>query len=120
MFPLLSLLAARYEPSMDGLLVLMPWNQTNMEKGDFNLTPNGRVMRPAKGQTADYVFCGMQIVHPRLFASVVKGKSCRLNDVYDEAMARQSLHGLVFDGDWCHLSGLRDLWHMRQLIRRYF
>ena len=121
MFPLLSLLAARYEPSMDGLLVLMPRDQTNMEKGDFNLTLNdGRVMRPAKGQTADYVFCGMQIVHPRLFASVTKGEPCRLNDVYDTAMARNCLHGLVFDGDWCHLSGLRDLWRMRQFLRRHF
>ena len=105
---------------MDGLLVLMPRVQTNTRKGDFSLTPDGRVMRPVKGQTADYVFCGMQIVHPRLFASVVKGESCRLNDVYDAAMARNSLHGLVFDGKWHHLSGLRDLWRMRQFIRRHF
>ena len=49
-----------------------------------------------------YVFTGVQILHPRLFADAPEGPFS-LTRFYDEAEAEGRLFGLVHDGDWHHI-----------------
>lgn len=75
--------------------------------GDFDLA--GTTLRRRTGDAAPYVFTGVQILHPRLFAGAPPG-AFSLNKLYDAAAAKGRLHGLVHDGDWYHIGtpyGLR-------------
>jgi MurNAc alpha-1-phosphate uridylyltransferase len=75
--------------------------------GDFYLA--GHRLRRRAGNAAPFVFTGVQILHPRLFAGAPAG-AFSLNKLYDKAAAAGRLHGLVHDGDWYHIGtpdGLR-------------
>jgi MurNAc alpha-1-phosphate uridylyltransferase len=68
--------------------------------GDFDLA--GQTLRRRTGDAAPFVFTGVQILHPRLFAGAPAG-AFSLNKLYDKAAANGRLHGLVHDGDWYHI-----------------
>ena len=51
---------------------------------------------------APFLFTGVQILHPRLFAGETPGK-WSLNRVYDKALAAERLYGLRHDGAWYHV-----------------
>lgn len=69
--------------------------------GDFDLLTDGKLRRRA-GDAAPFVFTGVQILHPRLFAGAPSG-AFSLNKLYDKAAADGRLRGLVHDGDWYHI-----------------
>jgi N-acetyl-alpha-D-muramate 1-phosphate uridylyltransferase len=89
---------------MDSLMLLAP-TATSLGydgKGDFNITPDGRLTRRDSGTTAPYVFAGVSIIHPSMF----KGEAERpfsLNKVWDRAIAADRLYGIVLDGLWMHV-----------------
>ena len=101
----LSRLARAFDPSrMDGLLLLQP-TETAFGydgQGDFHLGPEGRLTRRKQGETTPYLFAGVQILHPRLFAGN-PGGAFSLNLLYDKAMASDRLFGLVHEGGWYHI-----------------
>ena len=76
--------------------------------GDFLLDPLGRLRRPKEREVAPYVFAGVQVLSPALFAGAAPGRFS-LNRLYDRAIAAGRLHALVHDGVWFHLSTPPDL-----------
>lgn len=100
---------------MDALLLLHPVEQAvGFEgAGDFFADSAGVLKRRGDAPHAPYVFTGVQLVHPRLFADSPDG-AFSLNVLYNRDMASDgTLHriaGLVHDGAWLHVgdtAGLR-------------
>ncbi len=71
-------------------------------RGDFVLSPDGVVRRRREGEIASFLFTGVQILHPRLFAGCPKG-AFSLNRLYDKAAEAGRLHAIVHDGEWLHV-----------------
>ncbi len=112
-------MAAAFDPAeMDALLLLIRTAQVDGEagRGDFLMDPLGRARRPREREMAPYMFGGVQILHPRLFADTPEGPFS-LNLIYDRAIANGRLYGLVHDGAWFHLSTPRDLERAETLLR---
>ena len=64
---------------------------------------------------ADYVFAGVQVLHPRLFADAPEG-AFSLNVLFDRAQAEGRLHGLPHDGEWYHVGTPEDLTRAEQAM----
>ncbi|MEX2616023.1 MAG: nucleotidyltransferase family protein [Alphaproteobacteria bacterium] len=103
--PALRRLAAAWrDETMDALLLLqrMVAVAGTSGRGDFFLDPLGRVRRRDSREIAAFLFAGVQILHPRLFAGSPEG-AFSLNRLYDAAAATNRLHGIVHDGEWYHV-----------------
>jgi MurNAc alpha-1-phosphate uridylyltransferase len=89
---------------MDALLLLQPVDRAFGYEGpgDYFRADDGRLQRRGDAPTAPFVFTGVQILHPRLFADAPDG-NYSLNIRYDRAQATRRLFGLVHDGDWLHI-----------------
>jgi MurNAc alpha-1-phosphate uridylyltransferase len=70
--------------------------------GDFLADPLGRLTRRAEREIVPYLFTGVQILHPRLFEDAPTGKYS-LNVLYDRAIEKERLYGIVHDGEWFHI-----------------
>lgn len=101
----LSRLFARWDDgTMDCLMLLAPV-ETSLGysgKGDFSLAANGEVVRRGTASRADYVFTGVSLMHPRLFADSPSG-AFSLNLLWDRAIAAHRIYGLTLDGVWMHV-----------------
>ncbi|MGB1546949.1 MAG: nucleotidyltransferase family protein [Alphaproteobacteria bacterium] len=100
---LLRLARAWNDETMDGLLLVQALARaTGYDgKGDFEIDAGGRLAR-RKAQTAPFVFTGVQLLHPRLFAESPEGPFS-LNLLYDRALAAGRLFGLAHAGTWYHV-----------------
>ena len=110
--PALSRLVAAFDPAaMDGLLLLVRSAQVEGEvgSGDFLLDPLGRLRRPKEREVAPYIFAGVQVLSPALFAGAPATGRFSFNRLYDRAIAAGRLYALVHDGVWFHLSTPPDL-----------
>lgn len=98
------LLAEHWDDSaMDALLLLIPTSRTSGYdgKGDFDQNADGRIALRS-GDSAPYVFTGLQIITPELIAEGPDGPfSTRL--LWDKAAERGRLYGAVADGFWLHV-----------------
>ncbi|HEX9789534.1 MAG TPA: nucleotidyltransferase family protein [Kiloniellales bacterium] len=112
--PALDRLAAAWrDETMDALLLLQPTATAfgYDGRGDFRLDPLGQARRRGEREVVPFVFAGVQILHPRLFAGTPEG-AFSLNLVYDKAAAAGRLYGVRHDGEWFHIGtpqGLRDV-----------
>jgi MurNAc alpha-1-phosphate uridylyltransferase len=98
------------DEKMDGLLLLHSTVEAYgyVGNGDFNVDPNGIVTRKTEHEVVPWLFTGVQILHPRLFVDSPDG-SFSLNQVYDQAIERERLYGVVHDGEWFHVGTLEGL-----------
>jgi MurNAc alpha-1-phosphate uridylyltransferase len=109
--PALRRLAAAWnDAAMDALLLVHPRDSAigYDGPGDFSLAQDGQLTRRS-GDSAPFVFTGVQILSPRLLADVPSG-AFSLNTLYDHAAAAGRLHGLAHTGHWFHIGtpdGLR-------------
>jgi MurNAc alpha-1-phosphate uridylyltransferase len=71
-------------------------------QGDFMVDPFGLVVRRPEGHVAPFVFTGVQILHPRLFAGAPTG-AFSLNRLYDKAIAAERVYAMVHDGEFFHI-----------------
>lgn len=71
-------------------------------RGDYYMDPYGGLRRRDPRDVSPYVFTGLQILHPRLFAGAPDGPFS-LNLLYDRAEHAHRLFGLVHDGEWFHV-----------------
>ena len=71
-------------------------------RGDYFMEADGALRRRADRDVAPYVFTGVQLLHPRLFAGAPEG-AFSLNLLYDRAEAAGRLFGVVHDGEWFHI-----------------
>ena len=70
--------------------------------GDFMLDPAGAVRRRREAEVAPFVFAGIEILHRRLFDDAPNG-AFSINRLWDGAIERGRLRGLVHDGEWYHV-----------------
>lgn len=92
------------DAEMDALLLVHPvvFARDYHGPGDFILDQLGRVRRRRPWEVAPFVFTGIQILHPRLFADAPAGRFS-LNVLYDRAAAANRLFAIVHDGEWFHI-----------------
>lgn len=70
--------------------------------GDFFRAEDGRLARRGTATRAPYVYAGVAILKPGLFADTPDG-SFSLNLLFDRAIERERLFGLVLEGRWLHV-----------------
>ena len=98
------LAAAWDDAAMDGLLLVHATVDAHgyAGRGDFCVDPLGLLSRRPEGEVSPYLFTGLQILHPRLFAGAPDG-AFSLNLLYDRAIENGRLYGLAHDGEWFHV-----------------
>ncbi len=86
---------------MDGLLMLHSTVDAYGYRGigDFCADGNGLLTRRPEREVSPWVFAGIQILHPRLFADTPDGVFS-LNVLYDKVIEEKRLYGAVHDGEW--------------------
>ena len=97
------LAAAWDETRMDALLLLCPKARAvgHAGGGDFRLGADGRPER-AHGAADAHIFCGVQMLHQRLFRDAPAGPYS-LNRHYDEAAGSGRLFAVEHDSWWYHV-----------------
>jgi N-acetyl-alpha-D-muramate 1-phosphate uridylyltransferase len=107
---------AAWHDGLDALLLVHPREKAvgYEGKGDFELEADDRLrFRQPEEAHAPYVFTGLQLLHPRMFADAPDGPYS-LNVLYRqycESAAPQRIGAVVHDGDWLHVGdpqGLAD------------
>lgn len=93
---------------MDALLLLHPVKEAvgYNGAGDFHLRADGTLVRKREGETAPYVFTGIQLLHPRLFKGASAGPFS-MNVLYNRDMQSDGtllrIKAIVHDGKWLHV-----------------
>jgi MurNAc alpha-1-phosphate uridylyltransferase len=103
--PNLARLAAAFVAErMDALLLLAP-TATSIGytgRGDFAMTPDGRLTRRGERDVVPFVYAGAAILAPALFRGAPAG-AFPLTKLFDRAAEAERLHGLRLEGVWMHV-----------------
>jgi MurNAc alpha-1-phosphate uridylyltransferase len=93
------------DAGMDALLLLQPTvSAVGYDgPGDFFIDQDGHVRRRRDWEVAPFLFSGIQLVHPRLFADSPDG-AFSMNVLYDRMIVAGRLFALRHDGEWFHVS----------------
>lgn len=96
------------DSAMDALLLLhRTGNAVGYEgKGDFFIGDNKELRRRLDGESAPFVFTGIQLLHPRLFTAAPEG-AFSLNVLYNKNLGR--VGAIVHDGAWLHVGDQQGL-----------
>jgi len=86
-------------------------------RGDFIMTPDGRLRRRDERAVAPYVYAGAAILSPALFKDAPQGEFS-LTDLFDRAAAAGRLHGLRLEGLWMHVGTPEAVGEAEQAIRK--
>lgn len=89
------------DAEMDGLLLVHSTVEAYGYRGhgDFMVDPLGKLKFRPEREVAPYVYTGLQILHPRMFAGAPAGKF-PLSTLYNQVIEKDRLYGLVHDGEW--------------------
>ncbi|MBH69155.1 MAG: mannose-1-phosphate guanylyltransferase [Rhodospirillaceae bacterium] len=104
-------LAESWDPdSMDALLMLAPLARAASFEGlgDFTMDQNGRLHRRREKTVSPYAYMGLSIINPECFDRSPKG-AFSLNWLYDRAINKERLFGIIHEGLWYHISTPGDL-----------
>jgi MurNAc alpha-1-phosphate uridylyltransferase len=98
------------EGRMKAFLLLIPRERAHgyVGPGDFHMDAQGRLTRPKKGESAPYVYIGVQILTPQLFRKA-PSRPFSLNLLWDHALEEGKLYGHLHEGEWYHMSTPHDL-----------
>ena len=99
----LRLLAASWDDArMDALLLLVPLASAHCHKGrgDFHMSPTGKLRRRRKGSVAPFVYTGIQMISKRLFEGELPEGPFSTNILWDRAIEKGRLYGAVHQGLW--------------------
>jgi MurNAc alpha-1-phosphate uridylyltransferase len=93
-----------FDDSVDVVLLLHPIAQTHGfdGPGDFFMDGDGRLTRRGTATSAPYVYAGMQIIRPHVFAGLPL-EPFSMNKVWDPLIASGRLKGVAQDGQWFHV-----------------
>lgn len=95
------------DAAMDVLLLVHPVDKAVGYEGhgDFFVGADGSIRRRGDAASAPYVFTGVQLLHPRLFAHAPAQDIFSLNALYDHALRQHPprIRALIHDGDWLHI-----------------
>jgi MurNAc alpha-1-phosphate uridylyltransferase len=103
--PNLDRLAKAFDPErMDAVLLLAP-TATSIGyegRGDFALSPDGRLRPHGEREVVPFVYAGAAILSPALFATAPEG-AFPLSLLFYRAADAGRLHGLRLEGLWMHV-----------------
>jgi MurNAc alpha-1-phosphate uridylyltransferase len=103
--PNLERLVEAFDPAiMDALLLLAP-TATSIgysDRGDFVMSPDGRLQRRRENEMAPFVYAGAALLGRDLFRDAPAGVFS-LTLLFDRAAAAGRLHGLRLEGIWMHV-----------------
>ncbi len=85
--------------------------------GDFTMTRDGRLESRQDRHVAPFVYTGVGIMKPKLFADVTD-EVFRLAPYFHAAAAKGRLYGVRLDGLWLHVGRPRQIEEAEQAIER--
>jgi N-acetyl-alpha-D-muramate 1-phosphate uridylyltransferase len=94
-----------WNPAQMDILLLLAASATSVGYdgyGDFSMDDLGRLTRREERRMVPFVYAGVAILKPELFADTPEG-SFSLNLLFDRAIAKERLYGLRLDGQWLHV-----------------
>jgi len=103
--PNLERLAQAFDPAkMDALLLLAATANSigYSGRGDYNMMPDGALRRRKEQEVVPFVFAGVAILSPALFANAPAGEFS-LTSLFDRASEAGRLAGLRLEGLWMHV-----------------
>ena len=109
--PTLQRLDDCFDPAvLDALLLVHRTFQIHSDvgPGDFTVDPWGAVRRRREREVAPYLYAGLQVASPALFASP-PAAPFSVNTLWNRAINAGRLRAVVHDGLWFHLSRPQDL-----------
>ncbi|MEQ8282692.1 MAG: nucleotidyltransferase family protein [Parvibaculum sp.] len=112
-------LMAAFDPGrMDALLMIADAARTigYVGRGDFTMDPAGLLARRGESTTAPYMFAGVQIIKPGLFADGPDG-AFSTNLIWDRLIERGRLYGHRMGGTWMHVGAPDDLAEAEAFLR---
>jgi MurNAc alpha-1-phosphate uridylyltransferase len=103
--PNLSRLAEAWDPSRMDILLLVAASTASVGvdwPGDFLMAADGRLTRRAEREVAPFVYAGVGVMKPELFAAETR-KVFPLVPFFYEAAKKGRLYGQRLDGIWLHV-----------------
>lgn len=103
--PNLTRLAATFDPSRMDILLLMAPTAGSIGyagSGDYAMLPDGALRRRKEHQVVPFVYAGVAIMSPAIFANAPAGEFS-LTTMFDRANEQGRLFGLRLDGLWMHV-----------------
>ncbi|MFA7639526.1 MAG: nucleotidyltransferase family protein [Parvibaculum sp.] len=115
---LASLMAAWDPERMDALLMIADAARTigYVGRGDFQMDEEGLLARRDPSTTAPYMFAGVQIIKPGLFADGPDGPFST-NLIWDRLIEKGRLFGHRMSGVWMHVGAPEDLAEAEAFLR---
>jgi MurNAc alpha-1-phosphate uridylyltransferase len=116
----LARLRERWDPSTMDVLLLVAASATSIGvdwAGDFFMDGDGRLTRRGESEVAPFVYAGVGIVKPQLFAGV-KEDVFRLAPFFFSAAKQGRLFGQRLDGQWLHVGTPAAIEAAERAIRR--
>ena len=98
-------MAEAFDPDQMDILLLMAPTASSIGYtgiGDYAMLPNGALRRRKENQVVPFVYAGVAIISPAVFAGAPEGEFA-LTKIFDEANAQERLFGLRMDGTWMHV-----------------
>jgi len=103
--PNLARLAAAFAPARMDALLLLASTATSIGyagRGDYAMTPDGRLTPRGERDVVPFVFAGAAILAPALFRGAPTG-AFPLTTLFNRAAEAGRLHGLRLEGVWMHV-----------------
>lgn len=98
-------LADMFDPVRMDALLLLAATSTSVGyggRGDYLMTPDGRLKRRAEREVVPFVYSGVALLSPALFAGAPAGPFA-LTTLFDRSEEAGRLHGLRLEGVWMHV-----------------
>jgi len=98
-------MARVWDPERMDMLLLLASGATSVGAeglGDFTMDPAGVLRRRQEREIAPFIYAGVAIVKPELFADTPDGPFS-LNLLFDRAIEAGRLYGMRLDGLWLHV-----------------
>ncbi len=102
----LAALAASWDPAIMDVLLLVASTTTSVGvdwAGDFTMTADGRLLRREEREVAPFVYAGIGIIKPELFAAMPDDTAIRLAPCFFAAAEKGRLFGHRLEGQWLHV-----------------
>ncbi|MBS0532220.1 MAG: nucleotidyltransferase family protein [Proteobacteria bacterium] len=103
--PNLTRMAEAFDPARMDILLLMAPTTSSIGyggSGDYAMLADGALRRRKENQVVPFVYAGVAIMSPALFAGAPTGKFS-LTKMFDRANEQERLFGLRLDGVWMHV-----------------
>ena len=103
--PNLTRLAEAFDPARMDILLLMAPTASSIGyegNGDYAMLPDGALRKRREHQVVPFVYAGVAIMSPTIFASAPRGEFS-LTKTFDAANEQERLFGLRLDGTWMHV-----------------